>query len=94
MLHFLLFFGNGLQKEGTKDGGGNNQEDTRAEPRSGGFACIGVARRELVINFDSPNQADNGSDGVNQFCAGIEIRCYHIGSFGNTPDTVALCKGG
>ncbi len=37
-----------------------------------------------------PDQADDGSDGVNQLGAGVEIRGDHVGGFRNAADTVTL----
>lgn len=68
------------------------KEDTRTEPRSSGFACIGVARTELPVHFYAAYQADNGSDCVYQFRSRVEITGDHVGSFGNTTDTVTLCE--
>lgn len=47
---------------------------------------------ELGIDLHASDKADNGTDGVNQLGAGIEIRSDHIGSFRNSTDTVALGK--
>lgn len=48
---------------------------------------------ELRIDFDSTDQPHNRADRINEFGRGIEIGGYHIGGFGNPPDTIALCKG-
>ena len=45
---------------------------------------------ELLIDLDSTDKADNGSDGINQLGAGVEIRSDHVGRFGNAADTVTL----
>ena len=47
---------------------------------------------ELGIDLHASDKADNGTDGVNQLGAGIEIRSDHVGSFRNSTDTVALGK--
>ena len=45
---------------------------------------------ELGIDLHAPDKADNGSDGVYQLGAGVEIRSDHVGRFGNATDTVTL----
>ena len=45
---------------------------------------------ELGIDLHASDKADNGTDGVNQLGAGIEIRSDHVGRFRDTGDTVAL----
>ncbi len=82
-----------LKEEGAQDRGGDNQEDTRAEPACSGFRCIGVARTEFIIDFDTADQPDDCADGVDELRAGIEVGRYHVGGFGDSTDAVALCEG-
>jgi hypothetical protein len=45
---------------------------------------------ELGIDLHAPDQADDGSDGVNQLGAGVEVGSDHVGGFRNAADTVTL----
>ena len=62
-----------LEEERPQNGGGDYQKDTGSEPRTGSFTRVGVARTELLIDLDSTDESDYGTDCINQFCAGIEI---------------------
>lgn len=46
---------------------------------------------ELRIDLHATDETNYGSHCVNQLGTGVEIRCYHVGSLGDTCDTVTLC---
>ena len=48
---------------------------------------------KFLVDFDSPDQADYGSDGVDEFCGRVEITRHHVGGLVDTRQTVALGKG-
>ncbi|EEO60851.2 hypothetical protein BSBG_01823 [Bacteroides sp. 9_1_42FAA] len=83
-----------LEEERTQDGRRHDQENTRAEPRGGGLAGVGVARRELAIDLHAADQTHDRADGVYQLRRGVEIARYHTRSLVDTRKAVALCKGG
>ena len=44
---------------------------------------------ELLIDLDSTDESDYGTDCINQFCAGIEISGHELCRFG---DTCRTCR--
>ena len=69
------------QEEGFENYTGDNQKDAGAEPRSGRFRRVGVARREFLIHFDAADQTGDGSDGIHESRQGLEIPHNHSGRF-------------
>jgi len=61
-----------LEEEGTQDGGGHDQEDTREEPAGGCLRGIRIATGELAVGLDTAHQPQDGPDGVAQLCGGID----------------------
>ena len=49
---------------------------------------------ELLIDLDSTDESDYGTDCINQFCAGIEISGHELCRFGDTCLPVSLRKYG
>ena len=47
---------------------------------------------KFLVDFDSPDQADYGSDGVDQFRGRVEIGGYHLGGFVDSGHAVTLGK--
>ena len=67
-----------LEEEGTQDGGGHDQEDTREEPAGGGLRGVGVTAGELAVSLDAAHQSQHGADGVAQLGGGVEIRGHEV----------------
>ena len=63
-----------LEEEGTQDGGGHDQEDTREEPTGGGLRGVGVTAGELAVGLDAAHQSQHGADGVAQLGGGVTVR--------------------
>ena len=83
-----------LEEEGTQDGGRHDEEDAGTEPRGGGLRGVRIPGRELRIDFHSPDKPHHGTDGVDEFRGGIEVRGHHVRGLVDARKTVALCKGG
>ena len=79
-----------LEEEGTQDGGGHDQEDTREEPAGGGIRGVGVSAGELAVGLDAAHQSQHGADGVAQLGGGVEIRGHEAGRLVDTGKALAL----
>ena len=79
-----------LEEEGTQDGGGHDQEDTREEPAGGGLRGVGVTAGELAVGLDAAHQSQHGADGVAQLGGGVEIRGHEAGCLVDTGKALAL----
>lgn len=79
-----------LEEEGTQDGGGHDQEDTREEPAGGGLRGVGVTAGELAVGLDAAHQSQHGADGVAQLGGGVEIRGHEAGRLVDTGKALAL----
>ena len=66
-----------LEEERTQNRRSHDKENTRAEPRGGGFRRVGIARRELAIDLHAADQSDDRADSVYQLRRGVEIARYH-----------------
>ena len=67
-----------LEEEGTQDGGGHDQKDTREKPAGGCLRGIRIATGELAVGLDAAHQAEHRTDGIAQFGGGIEIRGHEL----------------
>ena len=81
-----------LEEEGTQDGGGHDQEDTREEPAGGGLRGVGVSAGELAVGLDTSHQSQHGTDGVTQLGGGVEIRGHEARRLVDACKPLALCK--
>ena len=81
-----------LEEEGTQDGGGHDQEDTREEPAGGCLRGIRIATGELAVGLDAAHQAEHRTDGIAQFGCRIEIRGQHARGFVNARKPLPLRK--
>lgn len=87
-------FSHRLKEERTQNRGGDDQEDTGAEPACCGFRRVRISRTELLVDPHSADQADDGADGVDQFGRRVEIRRDHLRSLLNAGHAVALLRCG
>ena len=78
------------EEEGTQDGGGHNQEDTRKEPARGGLRGVRVTAGELAVGLDAAHKPQHGTDGIAQFGGGIEVRGHEAGRLVDTGKALAL----
>lgn len=79
-----------LEEEGTQDGGGHDQKDTREKPAGGCLRGIRIATGELAVGLDTAHQPQDGPDGVAQLSGGIEIRGHETGRRVDTGKALTL----
>ena len=68
----------GLQEERPQHRGRHDQEHAGTEPAAGGLARVRIARRELGIHADGPDQPAERPGRVNQFRGRIKISGDHL----------------
>ena len=79
-----------LEEEATKDGGCHNEEDTRAKPRRSGLTRVGITAGKLVVDLDTTDKTNDSTNGINEFCAGIEVGSHHFSGCIDTCHAVTL----
>lgn len=85
-------FSHRLKEERTQNRGGDDQEDTGAEPACGGLRRIRIPRAEFLVDLHAADQTDHRTDRVDQFCRRVEVRRDHLRSLLNAGDAVALLR--